>query len=150
MKVINELHPSSFVSSPEIEVKTWSKSADWSKSQTSPELRIIVHKPWKTPGFRKSNTLTVFALPRDTKIASWHLKTMLLIQIRHTRRESLATTWFEGMAEYGTGQGQSEAITDLVNSLGEYRESLEKREKNLGGSARKELDYLRRLIERAQ
>jgi len=87
-------------------------------------------------------------LPRDSEIGDWRLKSIILVQIRTTRKEWLATTWLEGIAEYGVGEGGSEAIIDLVVSLGEYRESLEKREVNLGDSARRELDYLRRLIER--
>jgi len=53
----------------------------------------------------------------------------------------------EGVAEYGTAKSESEAIADLVVSLGEYLEVLERREKNLGDSARNELNCLRRLIE---
>ena len=76
------------------------------------------------------------------------MKSVILVQVSRTRRESVATTWLEGVAEYGTGAGDNEAISDLVVSLGEYRKALEKRERKLGDSARKELDCLRRLIER--
>ena len=75
------------------------------------------------------------------------MESVMLVQISHARRESVATIWLEGIAEYGTGAGDSEAISDLVVSLGEYRKSLEKRERKLGDSARKELDCLVRLIE---
>ena len=70
------------------------------------------------------------------------------MQIRYTPKEYVAATWLEGIAEYGAAQGQTEAVADLVVSLGEYKESLEKRETKLGDSARRELDYLRRLIKR--
>lgn len=115
---------------------------------TSPQIRLTVHKPVKTPSVRKPNTLTVLAIPRDSEIGGWRLKSVMLVQISHSRRGSAATTWFESVAEYGTGQGEAEAITDLVVSLGEYLEALEKRQKELGDSAQKELDYLRRLINR--
>ena len=43
-----------------------------------------------------------------------------------------------------------EAIIDLVISLGEYHESLEEHEEDLGDSARRDLDCLRRLIRRSE
>lgn len=148
MTVSNELQTSAFVSTSDMAMKCWHADLAWSRSRTSPELKFPVHKPGKTVAPFKSPTLSVYSLPRRTEISGWRLKTLLLIQVRRTRRESVATTWLEGMVEYGTGKGESEAIADLVVSLGEYRESLEKREKNLGDSARKELDYLRKLVER--
>lgn len=120
------------------------------RSETSPEIRLTPHKPIKTPSLRKPHSLTVLSISRDTEISGWCLKSIMLVQIRHSRRETVATTWLEGVAEYGTGQGEAEAITDLVVSLGEYRESLEKQENKLGGSAQRELNYLRRLIECSQ
>jgi len=54
----------------------------------------------------------------------------------------------EGIAEYGAAKNESGAIIDLVVSLGEYFEALERREKDLRDSALKELNCLRRLIKR--
>lgn len=137
------------VSSPVIRLVPSSSPAIRLVPSTSPEIRLTVHKPSGTPTPRKLGSLTVLSIPRDSKIGGWTLKTVMLVQIRQTRRESLATTWLEGVAEYGTGKQNEEAITDLVVSVGEYWESLEKREKELGDSARKELDFLRRLIKRS-
>ena len=118
----------------------------WS-SQTSLGIMLTVHKPVKTPGYRKMNSLTVLSIPRDSTVAGWHLKSLLVVQISHKRKELVATTWLEGVAEYGTAKNENEAIADLIVSLGEYLEVLEGRENNLGDSARNELDCLRRLIE---
>lgn len=148
MTISNEIPSSAFVSNPEIRIMAFPSPPIELKSKTSPEIRYLVHKPGKTLTRGLSNTLTVCMLPRDSEIGDWRLKSIILVQIRTTRKEWLATTWLEGIAEYGVGEGGSEAIIDLVVSLGEYRESLEKREVNLGDSARRELDYLRRLIER--
>ena len=52
-----------------------------------------------------------------------------------------------GTSEYGISAVAPDAITDLIISLGEYRESLERREERLGDSALRELSALRRLIE---
>lgn len=145
----NKLKASAFVSNPIIRVVPLSSSPIQWKPKTSLEIRLLVHKPVKTPIIRKPNALTVLSIPRDSEIGGWRLKSVMLVQISRARRESLATTWLEGIAEYGTAEGDSEAIIDLVISLGEYRESLEKREGNLGDSARKELDCLRSLIERS-
>lgn len=120
----------------------------WS-SETSPEIRITVHKPANTPVIRQMSSITVLTIPRESNIAGWHVKSLLVVQISHTHKESVATTWLEGIAEYGTGKGENEAIIDLVGSLGEYRDALERRKRKLGDSARKELECLRRLIERS-
>lgn len=154
----NEIPSSAFVSNYEIRVATMPSSPIRLKSETSSEIVFKVHNPSNTiisgqPNTVKLthgrfNTLTVFTLPRDSEIGDWRLKSIILAQIRHTRKEWLATTWLEGIAEYGVGEDTSEAIIDLVVSLGEYQESLEKQEAKLGDSAQRELDHLRRLIER--
>jgi len=149
---------SAFVSNPEIRVAAVPSLPIKLKSETSSEIIFIMHNPGNTLTSGKPNTvklthgrfntLTVFTLPRDSEIGDWRLKSIILAQIRHTRKEWLATTWLEGIAEYGVGEDTSDAIIDLVVSLGEYRESLEKQEANLGDSAQRELDHLRRIIER--
>lgn len=146
--ITNELNASVFVSSPMIRLVPLSSSPIQWESQRSEEIRLVVHKPVKTPNLRKPSSVTVMSIPRDSEIGGWRLKSMMLVEISRARRESVATTWLEGVAEYGTGVGNDEAISDLVVSLGEYRKALEKRERKLGDSARRELDCLRRLIER--
>lgn len=107
----------------------------------------VIYSPVRTPNLRKADSLTVFAIPQDTSIKGWHLKSALLGHLRPVRKQWIATTWLEGVEEYGTGKTESEAVVDLVTSLGEYRLSLEKREKNIGELTKRELGYLRRLIE---
>ena len=143
----NKLKASAFVSNPMIRVVPLSSSPIQWEMEDSAEIRLVVHKPVKTPSLRKPSSVTVLSVPRDSEIGSWRLKSVMLVQVSRARRESVATIWLEGVAEYGTGAGDNEAISDLVVSLGEYRKSLEKRERKLGDSARKELDCLRRLIE---
>ena len=134
----NELAPSAFVTNPEIDLT----------GGTSPEIRFTVHKPAKSPTPRKISSLTLVAFPRDIEIGGWGLKSVLLVQVRRVRKGFVANIWLEGAAEYGTGVGETEAISDLIVSLGEYRESLQRREATLGDSAQRELDCLRKLIER--
>ena len=116
---------------------------------TSAEIKLKPHKPIKTPNPRKLDSLAVLCIPRDSTIDDWRLKSLMVVQLRRMRKECLATTWLEGMAEYGTGYTDGEAITDLVVSVGEYRESLKQREERLCDSAQRELALLRKLIERS-
>ncbi len=146
--VTNLLKASAFVSNPMIRVvPSLSSPIQW-ESESSVEIRLVAHKPVKTPNIRKPSSVTILSIPRDSEIAGWHLKSLLLVQISHTQKGSVATTWLEGIAEYGATKDESGAITDLVVSLGEYLEALERREKDLGDSARNELNCLRRLIKR--
>ena len=111
---------------------------------TSPKIKIRAYKAAKTPNVPRS-----LPIPRNTQIADWRLKSLLLVQTKPTRKGSVATAWLEGINEYGTADNETDAITDLVVSLGEYKETLEEREDNLGDSALRELYYLRKLIERS-
>ena len=147
--VSNKVDAAAFVSSPEVWVTPSSNPAIQCKLETGQDIRLLVHKPIKTPSLRRPNSLTVFSILPNSEMGGWRLKSVLLAQVSRARRESLAVTWLEAVAEYGTGKGDGEAITDLVVSLGEYLESLEKRAKKLGSSAQRELDCLRRLIERS-
>ena len=142
----NKLKASAFISNPMLRVVPLSQSPVLWEMENSVEIKLVIHKPVKTPILRNPNSVTVLSIPRGSEIGDWRLKSVLLVQISHSRSESVATTWLEGVAEYGAGTGDNEAISDLVVSLGEYRKSLEKREKKLGDSTRKELDCLRRLI----
>lgn len=114
---------------------------------SSPQITLEVNKPSKTPGIRTTKSLTVISIQQDTGMGGYRLKSLLLVQLQRTRNESIATTWLEGVAEYGTAKTDDAAITDLVNSLGEYRETLQRREDTLGEEAKKELTYLQGLIE---
>lgn len=129
-----------------------------SKAYSSPAVKLQSHRTGyvkvtslqtaKTPVFRRGESVTVCAIPPgDPAIEGWRLKSALLVQIRWTRKQCLAITWLEGVSEYGAGATEAEAIEDLIVSIGEYRDLLERREANLGNP--KELAYLRTLIEPA-
>ena len=147
----NTLDASAFVSNPRVFIEVWPSPLIEVHSQTGPTVQFSVHRPVKTPHFPKAESTTVFIITKDSKIRGWHLKSVLLAQIQPTsRRGWVATTWLEGVAEYGVAKSASEAVEDLVISIGEYLESLENRVENLGDSAKRELDYLRKLIERSK
>lgn len=146
----NELASRTFVTAPEIRIGTLLSSPIQVKWQTSPQIRFEVRKAQKTPNPRKADSVSVVAVPRDSEMGGWRLKSLIVVQIRRERRESVATTWLEGISEYGAGKADGDAIVDLVVSLGEYLESLQKQQRNLGESVRKEIDYLGGIIERAE
>ncbi len=133
----NELDTAWYPSNPPIDITALSYSAE--------ELRLSVVKPGKTPNPRKPDTLTVFALSSGD-VGAWNLKSVLIVQLRRSRKRRIASTWLAGITEYGDGDTDENAITDLVNSLGDYREGLKKRKGKLGASAREELRQLERLI----
>lgn len=146
----NELARRAFVTGPEIRIGPLLSSPIEVNWQTSPQIEFEVGKAQKTPNPRKADSLTVVAVPRDSKMGGWRLKSLIVVQIRRVGRESVATTWLEGIPEYGAGKADGDAIVDLVVSLGEYLESLQKQQGNLGDSVRKEMDYLGRVIERGE
>lgn len=98
--------------------------------------------------FRGLTAISLVVIPATKTIGQWRLRKLLLAELRSTRSQSVATTWLEGIVEYGVGRSEDRAVTDLVNSLGEYRESLEKRRSRLGKSARADLSCLKKTIER--
>ncbi len=146
--VSNELPASFTVYNPKISVNISFSPVIDIHTITSPQIKWQVLKPTSTPYLKKVSSLTVLTISRDTPIAGWKFKSILLVRIQDSPDESIATSWLEGVLEYGTGKGHQEAIEDLVVSLGEYLESLEKQYDILGDSARRELDTLRKLIER--
>ena len=146
--VSNQLQPSAFFSARSLTVTRVASPTISLPYLTSERISFTEHRPLKTPNPRKIDSLTVLAIPGGSQVGDWRLKSTVLVQLRHGRRQWVATTWLERMAEYGAGDTEADAIADLVTSLGEYRESLESREKKLGKSAKGELRHLQRLIER--
>lgn len=144
----NELPASFVVYNPKIPVNISSSPVIDIHTITSPQIKWQVLKSTGIPYLKKVNSLTVLTISKGTSIAEWEFKSILLVRIQDNSDESIATSWLEGVLEYGTGKGHQEAIEDLVVSLGEYLESLEKQYAILGDSARRELDTLRKLIER--
>ena len=92
----------------------------------------------------------VISIPRGTKVDDWSVDAVIVVQMRRVRKEWVATTWLEGVIEYGNGASADDSLADLIVSIGEYRESLERRAKHLGDSALSELSYLQRLISRIE
>ena len=146
----NRLRRFAFSSSP---VFQWALSSSLPLEvsvMTSPILQFDVHRAGVTPKPRNLEAISVLGVPGGSEVGEWRLKTFQLIRVRRTRKEFVATTWLEGgaLVEYGSGKTAGEAITDLVTSLGEYREALEERESKVGDSSLKELAHLRNIIER--
>lgn len=145
----NELTASVFFSGPDIEITgVVSPSIEW-ELLSSPSVEILTHEPVRTPNPSQLDSLTVLSVHKDTELEGWRLKSVLVVELRHTDGQYMATTWLEKTAEYGISATAPEAITDLIISLGEYLESLETREEDLGDSAKLELNFLRNLIENA-
>ena len=64
---------------------------------------------------------------------AWELRRDLLVEIRTTRDDVLATTYLS-VQEYGAGPSLPVAIQDLLTSLSDYYQSLESRKETLGRS----------------
>ena len=145
--VSNALSDLPFVSDSNIRVMPSSSIPAEITPETSPEIMITFCKTGTTRTQRRQSSLTVLAIPGGTKISGWHVKSVMLVQVSRTRKESVATIWLENVVEYGVGKKDNEAIIDLIVSIGEYKQSLEKLKKKLGDSSRKDLENLCKLIE---
>ena len=86
-------------------------------------------------------------IPKKRTWEGWTLASDLMVEIKTSDQEVLATT-FLTVAEYGSGSSMEDAVDDLLTSLSEYRESLERREERLGQSAVDDLAKLRKLLNR--
>ena len=91
-------------------------------------------------------SLEMRLLHEEYEVCGYKLKTQLLVELRQTWQQCLASTGLEGVIEYGVGKSDTEAIVDLVSSLGDYKASLMKRKDTLGQSAIHDLEFLERLI----
>lgn len=90
---------------------------------------------------------SLVVIPEGVEVAGHPpLATLLLAQLKVSRRGVLAITYLDA-EEYGSGQTEREAVLDLVSSLAEYKDSLEKREHRLSEGALADLAKLRRLFE---
>lgn len=116
---------------------------------TTPQVRVPFVTGKGVLRIKTGTTLAAITYPGNIKIGEWMLLSTLVIQLRRTRREAIATIWLEGIHEYGVGKNDNEAIEDLIESLGEHRESLERREDALAEISVKQLVCLRQLIKRS-
>lgn len=149
MTLSNELAASAFYTHQEVRVIHFSSQdmRQWF-FRNSENVRLEVPPSAGTPATADASALTVLSIPKETDISGIRLRSILLVQLRRTQEGILAETWLEGIYEYGAGQDDTEAITDLVVSLDEYLRVLNRKRKQLGDSARKELDALRKLVGR--
>ena len=77
----------------------------------------------------------------------WELASDLHIEVNTSQEEIVAVTCLN-IQEYGMGDSLESAIADLLTSLSDYYLSLESREGNLSLSASKDLQTLRRLLDK--
>lgn len=147
--ISNELPASAFFSSPDIHVEASPTPICQIYWRTSVEVKRVVYKSAGTPKLGRIESVTVLALPKDITVGAWHLNSIIIVQLRSIPKGWLATIWLEDIAEYGTGVTEADAVSDLVDSLGEYLESLAKRKHKLADSAREELAKLSSIIDRA-
>jgi hypothetical protein len=142
------LSASAFSSSPNIHVEARPTPICQIYWRTSLEIKRIVYKSAGTPKLGRIESVTVLALPKDITVGVWHLNSIIIVQLRSIPKGWLATIWLDDIAEYGTGVTEADAVSDLVDSLGESLESLERRKHKLGDSAQEELAKLYSIIDR--
>ena len=111
-----------------------------------PDISFDIVPSSGTPTIVDTYALTLLPVPKDSEIGGLLFRSILLVQLKRTQQGVMAETWLEGVYEYGTGQDDHEAITDLVISLREYLAALKRRKNKLGDSAQKELDVLSKLV----
>ncbi len=146
MTMSNALNASAFTTNPAILIQSWLSPTFELPASNSPEIVFHIPPTSKTLAAVASSALTLLYIPKGTIIADLAFQSGLLVQIRLSPEAILAETWLEGLYEYGTGAEPSEAVTDLILSLGEYLQVLEARKETLGDSARRELDTLHMLV----
>lgn len=112
----------------------------------SSAISIAPFKPSAETDAGQSESLEMRLLYTGHPVGAYKLKADLLVEIRRTWEQCIASTWLEGVIEYGAGNSDTEAIVDLVSSLGDYRISLMRRKDSLGESAKRDLELLQQLI----
>lgn len=90
--------------------------------------------------------ISLIAIPQGVRVEGLPpLAEVLLAQLKVSRQGVLAITYLDA-EEYGSGKTEHEAVLDLVSSLAEYKDSLERREQRLAKGALADLTKLRRLF----
>lgn len=99
-----------------------------------------------SPDGELSQTLGVLFILQNTNIegTSWKLGEDLIFLLSHQGCQVIAQAY--QLDEYGIGSSLQEAIGDLLTSLVDYRESLEKRAGQLGDTMFRHLQLLRLLL----
>lgn len=150
MRFNNETGRDSFVSTPSIHFTPVSSPVVQSSFLSSSQVVFTVAPSVATPIVPMVGAVSLVSLPVDLELGGWRLKCLLLALLETTLSGTIASTWLHGVSEYGTGETEQEALADLVDSLGEYLQSLEERETRLADIALEELNHLRTLIEPAR
>jgi hypothetical protein len=85
-------------------------------------------------------------VPQGTPVGreSWEIKQDLVTELRLEGSNYIALS--HDVSEYGIGETEQDALSDLVTSLADYRASLEKREATLATREKNDLARLRDLI----
>ncbi|MBI4312768.1 MAG: hypothetical protein HY681_13455 [Chloroflexi bacterium] len=121
----------------------------WIEPIRSPDIRVTAISFGPIATDRVVRAVYAIWLPEGYQVDRWRLTGGgLATEVHETSDTVTAITWLEGVEEYGIGPQKDKAIRDLIISLGEYRESLEEREEQLGPTALSHLALLRRLIQR--
>ena len=150
MKFNNETGRGSFFSTPGIDFTPVSSPVVPSSFVSSSHMVVTVAPSVATPSVPMVGAVSLVSLPAGLDLGGWRLKCLLLALLETTLRGTIASTWLHGVSEYGTGETEEEAVGDLIDSLGEYLQSLEGRETRLADVALEELNHLRTLIEPAR
>lgn len=114
-----------------------------------PRSETVEHKVETLPTPEPSSVeVGIDVIPRGTLVAGgpWKITLDVVVELRREGADVVAI--YHEVDEYGTGKTHEEAMTDLLLSLVDYRESLEKREKRLPTEEQTNLARLRRLLER--
>jgi hypothetical protein len=85
-------------------------------------------------------------LPQGTPvgIGSWKMKQDLVVELRIEGAKFIAL--YHDVSEYGIGETEQDALSDLLTSLADYRLSLERREATLAAREKNDLSRLKELI----
>ena len=117
---------------------------------TSAPLTTAISDPCRTfPKFVSLQSVSggLLLLPRGHTWKNGQLKTSLLVNFGFDHDGWVATAYLgTDILEYGIGNSQASAVMDLLVSLAEYRESLEKRQDRIGQLGQEELRYLQTLV----
>jgi hypothetical protein len=93
------------------------------------------------------NFLELRIIPEDIPISGgWKLASPLAVDIRIEEDHFIARVPF--LDEYGLGPTSEAALDDLLTSLADYLQSLERREARLSDPLKRDIEILRRLLKK--
>jgi len=108
----------------------------------------VEHFQHEMVGTSQTPTMTVgvSVVPQETPVGveSWKMKQDLVVELRIEGARFIAL--YHEVSEYGIGETEQDALSDLLTSLADYRLSLERREATLATREKNDLSRLRELI----